>query len=633
MEALCLLRRALRVACLLTCLVSFAARPALGQEKPTSLPLDETDLDSLGAFQDPPANWNIVGSVVTSPTSEGTSRTTAGQGILFNQPTEDARGNLFTTWEHGDLELELDFLMPQGSNSGVYLQGRYEVQLFDSWGKKTPQHSDAGGIYERWDESRPESEQGYEGRPPRVNASRAPGLWQHYRILFEAPRFNEQGEKIRNARFVRVEHNGVLIHEDVEVTGPTRAAAFEDEQPVGPLMLQGDHGPVAFRNIRYKRYTGDRIALQDVRYQYAEGAFDAPPDTSAITPVQAGAVDSLTARMAQGTDQFALVFTGQIAIPTPGSYLWVAQARGGVRLTIDGQEVIGYGGESARDNAQINEVRLEAGTYPFMLSYFKNGREWAEASLQVEYEGPGIPRQTLTATASAPPTGPPEPIVVEAQQEPVVLRSFMEHGGRKRTHAVSVGDTTGTHYALDLANGALLYVWKGDFVDATEMWHERGEPQLAQPLGSVLEQSGRPVVLRMSEDGTAPPDSTLPYEYVGYRLDEAGRPTFRYRLEGVKIEDRLRPIDQGRALARELTLATDASAPEAGRYFVHLAEADRIEPQEDGSYRIGDNQYYLDVRETGGEQPVIQEEGGRQALLLPVRLQEGTTTLNYTILW
>ena len=633
MEALHLSRRALRTACLFTCLISFAAWPALGQEKPASLPLDEINLDSLSAFRDPPANWNIVGSVVTGPASEGTSRTTAGQGILFNQPTEDARGNLFTEWEHGDLELELDFLMPQGSNSGIYLQGRYEVQLFDSWGKKTPQHSDAGGIYERWDETKPEGEQGYEGRPPRVNASRAPGLWQHYRILFRAPRFNEQGEKIENARFVGVEHNGVAVHEDVEVTGPTRAAAFEDEQPMGPLMLQGDHGPVAFRNIRYKRYTGDRIALSDVRYQYAEGAFDAPPETSAITPVQTGTVDSLTARMAQSTDQFALVFSGQMTIPTPGSYLWETQARGGVRLVIGGEEVIGYGGEAARDNAQVNEVRLEAGTQPFTLTYFKNGREWADASLRVEYEGPGIPRQALTPTASAPPTGPPEPIVVEVKGEPVVLRSFIEHDGEKRVHAVSVGDTTGTHYALDLASGALLYVWKGEFVDATEMWHERGEPQLAEPLGSVLEQSGRPVLLRMGEDGTAPPDSTLPYEYVGYRLDEAGRPTFRYRLGEIEIEDRIRPAERGRALARELTLTADASAPEAGRYVVHLAEADQIEPQEDGSYRIGDNQYYLEVGEAGGEAPTIREQGGRQTLLLPVRLQDGQTTLNYTILW
>ena len=67
-------------------------------------------------------------------------------------------------------------------------------------------------------------------------------------MVFRAPRFDAGGKKTANARFVKVVHNGQVIHENVEVTGPTRAAAFNDEKPHGPLMLQGDHGPVAYRN-------------------------------------------------------------------------------------------------------------------------------------------------------------------------------------------------------------------------------------------------------------------------------------------------------------------------------------------------------------------------------------------------
>ncbi len=86
--------------------------------------------------------------------------------------------------------------------------------------------------------------------PPRVNASRAPGQWQTFDIIFCAPRFDKNGRKISNARFEKVVHNGIAVHEDVELTGPTRASAYNDEKPFGPLMLQGDHGPVAYRNIR-----------------------------------------------------------------------------------------------------------------------------------------------------------------------------------------------------------------------------------------------------------------------------------------------------------------------------------------------------------------------------------------------
>jgi hypothetical protein len=125
--------------------------------------------------------------------------------VLFNDFAdknlykEDA--NIFSALEHGDMVLSLDFLVPKGSNSGIYLQGRYEVQLFDSWGKEIPLSSDCGAIYERWDESRPEGKKGYEGHPPLANASLAPNLWQHLDITFQAPRFDASGKKIQPAPF------------------------------------------------------------------------------------------------------------------------------------------------------------------------------------------------------------------------------------------------------------------------------------------------------------------------------------------------------------------------------------------------------------------------------------------------
>jgi hypothetical protein len=70
--------------------------------------------------------------------------------------------------------------------------------------------------------------------------------------VFRAPHFDAAGKKTANALFVKVVQNGVVIHENVQVTGPTRAASFQDEKPLGPLMLQGDHGPVAYRNIRIR---------------------------------------------------------------------------------------------------------------------------------------------------------------------------------------------------------------------------------------------------------------------------------------------------------------------------------------------------------------------------------------------
>ena len=85
--------------------------------------------------------------------------------------------------------------------------------------------------------------------PTTRNASRRPGEWQGFHIWFRAPRFDASGKKTENARFLRVLHNGLTVQKDVEVDGGTRAHMNLTEAPLNPLMLQGDHGPVAYRNI------------------------------------------------------------------------------------------------------------------------------------------------------------------------------------------------------------------------------------------------------------------------------------------------------------------------------------------------------------------------------------------------
>lgn len=165
-------------------------------------------------------------------------------GVILNGPRGQT-SNLVTDEKFGDVELYLEFMLAKGSNSGVYLQGLYEVQIFDSWGSTEPMtSSDGGAIYHRWIE-----DHGVGGSAPSRSASRRPGEWQSYQIWFRAPRFDANGVKVENARFVRVLYNGLSVQNDVEVDGPTRAAMDLHEAPVNPLMLQGDHGPVAFRNI------------------------------------------------------------------------------------------------------------------------------------------------------------------------------------------------------------------------------------------------------------------------------------------------------------------------------------------------------------------------------------------------
>jgi hypothetical protein len=186
------------------------------------------------------SKWTVTGKLMLDPKmpTRFTGLTEAG-GILVN--AGDGRGvDILTEREHGDCELHVEFNVPKGSNSGIYFQGKYEVQILDSFGKKDKDlnYGDCGGIYNT--------------AAPQTNASKAPGEWQTFDVVFRAPRFDAKGKKIANARFVRVLHNGKLIHEDVEVKGPTTASLPGPESARGPLLLQGDHGPVAFRNLRLR---------------------------------------------------------------------------------------------------------------------------------------------------------------------------------------------------------------------------------------------------------------------------------------------------------------------------------------------------------------------------------------------
>ena len=191
----------------------------------------------------PQHEWDAAGSVALNPNDTKLLTTTTGEGIFYNGAT-GRTADIYTESEHGDCELHVEFMVPQGSNSGVYLMGRYEIQILDSWGETELHYGSCGGVYCRWIDNKP-----VDGVPPRVNASKPPGEWQTYDISFRAPKFDSNGNKIANATFAKIVWNGQVVHEDVEVVGCTRGAMFEGEAATGPLLLQGDHGPVAYRNV------------------------------------------------------------------------------------------------------------------------------------------------------------------------------------------------------------------------------------------------------------------------------------------------------------------------------------------------------------------------------------------------
>ena len=155
-----------------------------------------------------------------------------------------AGGDTISKESFGDFQLHIEFLCPpsdkqgQGrSNSGVYIHGRYEIQVLDSFGQP-PADNLCGGIYKV--------------ATPLVCASRPAGEWQTYDVTFRAPRFDAAGKVKENPR-VTVLHNGIVIHNNVEMPSTTAGGIDQTMVKEGPLLLQFHGDPVQFRNIWVRR--------------------------------------------------------------------------------------------------------------------------------------------------------------------------------------------------------------------------------------------------------------------------------------------------------------------------------------------------------------------------------------------
>ena len=579
-----------------------------------SLPLTD-----LSYFQSPGATWKLVGDVRGDLKQKAILTTTPGTGVLVNMTDFSNPGtDLVSNLHHGDLDLELDYMMALGSNSGIYMQGRYEIQLLDSWGVLNPKAGDNGGIYERWNEGKPEGQKGYEGHAPRQNASRAPGLWQHMKISFQAPRFNSTGTKLENAKILRVELNGVSIQENVELSGPTRGAIGGNEVALGPLRFQGDHGPVAFRNMVVTTFDKPRPELLNLRYQVYKGKFENEPDFKKLPPDAEGSSVILSSNISNLENEFVMRYTGALRVKEPGEYDFNLNLQAGKgSMTINNNNVVNAGQQRGR-----GKVNLPAGDLPFELLYSKIF-DFAKPALGLAIAGPGF-REYVISDQNVASGDPVNPILINAPVN-TVLRSFMDVDTVRVTHAVNVGSPRQVHYTYDLDKGMIVQVWRGSFLDATPMWHSRGDGS-SRPSGSLI-KLGKPVlaIQTLDEPGAPWSQDTLGsgYRPKGYILDANDQPTFKYQLFNSKVTDASRVLDNNEGISREITI--EGAGP---NLYLRLAEAPKIEMVSDGLYLVNDKSYYLRLDDAGSAKPAIRDGNGQKQLIVPIQ-----NKLSYSILF
>jgi hypothetical protein len=204
-------------------------------------PFNGKDLSGWKLKNEKANRWQVGVPVVAAdhPNEIAVAKPAAGTPIaMINALAPGEHGSdIYTGEKFGDIHLELEFMVPKGSNSGIYLMGEYEVQVLDSYGKPDDKltQGDLGALYS--------------AAAPKKNAAKKPGEWQKFVIEFQAPKF-EGDKKVANAKFIKVTLNDVVLHENVEMKQQTPGGLTGKEAPTGPLMFQGDHGAVAFRNIK-----------------------------------------------------------------------------------------------------------------------------------------------------------------------------------------------------------------------------------------------------------------------------------------------------------------------------------------------------------------------------------------------
>ena len=222
--------------CICSLIAATVFMPTLHAAEKTASPFNGKSLEGW-SFKKPAekSKWKVGVAKLNAEKPAELVVSTADENNAELVNAQGAGVDIYTVEKYGSCTIDLEFMVPKGSNSGVYVMGEYEVQIFDSYGKEKIGAGDLGSIYS--------------ASVARVNAAKKPGEWQRLVIEFEAPKFDGE-KKTADARFVKVTLNDQVIHENVTMKGPTPTGVSGKEAATGPLMFQGDHGPVAYRNIK-----------------------------------------------------------------------------------------------------------------------------------------------------------------------------------------------------------------------------------------------------------------------------------------------------------------------------------------------------------------------------------------------
>lgn len=552
------------------CFQSFAQEFPLNQ-----LAVDNWDLN----------NWKQAENV-TNPFQKKAGFTVGNKMLFSNTP-----GKMTSKLTTADAKVSFEFMLGNNSDGVFYIQGRHGIVLSNT--------RPIGAII-KTDGSL---------QLPEQQAGKAVGLWQKLEVTFSDASF---GNALTIEKIIL---NDVVIHQGYVL--PT------DGKNEGPLVFENKTGTIAVKNVAYLKYSKEKpLKVSDLSYEmYETYDWNQQFAPKSETPNDKGTTATITKDFGAGFNRFLLIFRGNIDVEKDGSYSLIADYAGKGSLKVDGKEILPMEGESYR-KPRTAYIDLKKGKHPFELRYNK---VWWKAELGLFAAGPEIRPYALHAETSLPSPQAVGEIDITPRSDVELIRSFVMFNGKKRTHAISVGTPAGTHYSFDLDQGALLYAWRGEFADVTEMFHERGEPQLLKPKGVKVSFSGKPVVASLSDVNAAMPDSLDDYNdliFKGYTLGPEGLPTYKYQYKGADITQKIVPANDG---GINITITANGTTG----LYTKLGEAKSITMINKGFYLLDNNDGNASyVRLDEKIKPLIRNSKAGQELIVP-----STGSLTYAVLW
>jgi len=564
---------------LLVCPLLVAGQTGKGNYSP--LPLKD-----LSSFESSSSNWLVQGNISIHPTGAVKTKMQSGEGVLVGNA-----GKILTTKvKASDVRLSLEFMVSPGAEGNIILPGGQKIRLSDSYQQKEANALTSGFI----------------GQFPTQNAAKAPGLWQSMELAYDA----SVAQMPASARLNSLSLNDVTILETVYL--PVIKSTANPE----PISLEVTKGTIAFRNIGYQLLgSGKPLTLNNLTYKVYSDKWDSKQYSKLD---HEGKSDILTQEVTNGMREFHLVYEGNAEASEAGEYIFTTIYSGPVlSLDIDGKNVLSTG-ESTSQETHSGSVNLTQGTHKFKIYYSRF--PWRQPALGIRVEKAGVRPYDLHVLSSLPEPEPKPYIGVTPEMRPEMVRSFVLLPGEKykRTHCISVGSPAGWNYTVDLGRGALLQAWRGQFANVTEMWYERGEPQLLEPAGLTVPVSGKSSLAVLENNNTTWPDSS-DINFLGYKIDAQGFPGFRYGIASATITDEMISDNKG------ITRTFKVEGTPKGSVYSLMANGKEIVMIEKGLYQV-DNRYYIQVDKKANV--VLRPAGENKELLLPVA---GTTY--YTMFW